>query len=170
MNDKANIQDNQGSISEHRLRGRGRRAFWVIVLIGVAVALASYLPGCTGHPRHQRGFVMEDGPQRIHKGTGWALTQVDATEEQRQEVATILQGLDPDVVRWQEERQALKARFIQALAAEQVNPNELATIKSAGVELADQALSRTVEVVLKVSDVLTPEQRQELVEKWRAHQ
>jgi len=170
MNTNTDSQTKRFSVTQHRLRGRGRQAFWMIVLIGGAVALVSYASGCTGHPRHQRGFVAQDVPQSIHKGTEWALKNVDATQEQREQIGAILQELDSDVVRWQEERQALKDRFIQVLQGEQVNPEQLAKIKSASVTMADQALSQTVEVVLKVSEVLTPEQRKKLVATWRVSQ
>jgi Spy/CpxP family protein refolding chaperone len=170
MNANTNIQTKPSSLTQPRLRGRGRQAFWVVVLIGGAVALVSYLSGCTGHARHQRGFVAEDGPQNIHKGTEWALQNVDATQEQREKVGAILQELDADLVRWQEERQALKNRFVLALQGEQVNPEQLAKLKSDSGTLVDRALSRTVEVVLKVSEVLTPEQRKKLVANWRVAQ
>jgi len=169
MNDKTNIQRKRFSVSQHP-RGYGRRAFWAIVLLGGMVTLFSYVPGCTGHSRHQRGFLAEDVPQRIHKGTEWALKKVDATPEQRHQVVTILEEVDLDVIRWQEKRRALKDRFIQALQAEQVDPDELATIKSASVTLTDQALSRTTEVVVKVSEILSPAQRRELVANWGAYQ
>jgi Spy/CpxP family protein refolding chaperone len=170
MNDKAITCGNRAASSEHRIRGRGQRVFWVIVLIGVAAALTIYVTGCTDSTRHQRGFFTETLPHRIHDQVGRALTQVDATDEQREKVAVLLKSLDSDTARWQEERQALRDRFMQALQAEQVNQNDLATIKSAGVTLAHQALGRTVDAMFKVSEVLTPKQRKELVAKWRTYQ
>lgn len=170
MNDKTITGGNRAASSEHRIRGRGRQVFWVIVLIGVAAVLTTYVTGCTDSHRHQRGFFTETVPHRIHDKVDWALTQVDATDEQREKVAVLLKDLDSDAARWQEERQALKDRFMQALQAEQVNQNDLATIKSAGVTLADEALGRTVDATLKVSEVLTPKQRKELVAKWRTYQ
>ena len=169
MNDNVTIQDSHVPWSMRRPRGRGRRVFWVIDLIGLTVMVTAYVPGSTGHPRHQRGFVIGDNLQRNHQRTEWALTQLNATQEQRQQVQVILQSLELDAVRWQEERQALNDRLVQAFAATEVKPKELAAIKSAGVALADQALSRTVAVVLTVSEVLTPDQRQDLVARWQAH-
>jgi Spy/CpxP family protein refolding chaperone len=170
MNDKVITHGSRAASSEHRIRGRGRRVFWGIVLIGVVAALTTYVTGCTDSPRHQRGFFTETVPHRIHDKVDRALTQVDATDEQREKIAVLLKNLDSDMSRWQEERQALRDRFMQALQVEQVNQNDLATIKSAGVTLADQALSRTVDATLKVSEVLTPKQRKELVAKWRSYQ
>lgn len=169
MNDKANIHDSGSVVNQHRIRGRGRRTFWVLVLIGVAVALAGYLPGCAGHHRHE-GIFAKDVRQSIHERAEWALTQVDATDEQREKITAILKDLDSDLVRWQEERRALRSRFMQALQTEQMNPDDLATIKSAGITLTDEALSRTMDVALQVSGVLTPKQREELVTTWRASQ
>ena len=170
MNDKSVIHDNRAPLSEHRIRGRGRRALWAIVLIGAAAALASYVAGCSEYPRHQRGIFAEHGPRGIQEKVERALTQVDATDEQRQKVAAALKDLDSDATRWQEDRKVLRDRMMQALLAEQVDRNDLATIKSAGLSLADQALSRTVDTTLKLSEVLTAKQRKELVAQWKSDQ
>ena len=48
-----------------------------------------------------------------------------------------------------------------------MSPDELARIQAAGLSLAERAFNRSIHVVLKVSDVLTPEQRKKMVETWR---
>lgn len=156
--------------NEHRAHGRGRRVFWGMLLFVVAAMLISYLPGCTASSRHQRGVFPANDSQGLHQRLDWALAQVDATGQQREQVGALLKSLDADATTWQEARSALKARFILALQAEHVSVSDLMQIKADGVALADQALSRTIDTTLKVSEVLTPTQRQDLAARWRGHE
>ena len=170
MNDKGAIRDNRAGSKDHRFRGRGRRAFWVIVFLGGALALVSYVTACAGPSRHYSAGFTDHSWQAIRQRAEWMMSQVDATDEQRQKIAAIMKDLDSEAIRWQAERQELKERFMQALQTGPVNPHDLAMLKSAGVTLTDQALSRVLDATLQVSQVLTAKQRTELLAKWSSSQ
>lgn len=170
MNNLVLARNEKSPLSEHRAQGRGRRAFGGMLLFGVAVLLLSYLPGCTESSKHQRGIFAQNHSHGIHTRLDWALAKVDATGPQREQVEALLKSLDADAATWQEARSALKARFILALQAEQVSLSDLMQIKADGVALADQALSRTIDTTLKVSEVLTSTQRQELAARWKGNE
>lgn len=161
MNDKKASVQNRTSPDEPRVRGRGRRTFWVMVFIGAAVAMVSYMMGCVDQHRHHRGLFSAHSAR-----PDWLLTQIETTDEQRQKMGTILTDFEAAAHTWRQEHEALRERFMQALQADQVSAGDLGAIKSTGMRLTDKALSRTVDAALQVSQTLTPEQRRELVAKW----
>lgn len=170
MNNSFFTRIEKSALSEPRPQGRGRRAFGGLLLFGVTLLLISYLPGCSESSRHQRGIFSQNHSHGIQKKLDWVLAKVEATGQQREQVEALLKGLDADAATWQEARSALKTRFMLALQAEQVSLSDLMQIKAEGVALADQAFSRTIDTTLKVSEVLTPAQRQELAARWREHE
>jgi hypothetical protein len=48
-----------------------------------------------------------------------------------------------------------------------VSPDNLTRLQTAGLSLAERALSRSADVVLNASEALVPEQRKELAVAWR---
>jgi Spy/CpxP family protein refolding chaperone len=101
----------------------------------------------------------------------WALRDVDATEEQQQRVSTILKGAVDDLHKMKDRHRQNRADFAAQLGGASVDRARLEEIRRAELALADEASRRLVAALADVSDVLTPEQRQELLEKvQRLHQ
>jgi len=158
------FQLDDATITEHRVRGRGRRVFWGILLIGGTLLTVSLLTGCARSHRHPPA---EELQARIERGAEWALWKVEATDEQRTRVKGILQELTPDLVAYQRERELLVAQLATAIETGRNDPEEVARLRTAGLSLADRAIGRSIEVALRVSQVLTSEQRKELAESWK---
>jgi Spy/CpxP family protein refolding chaperone len=95
------------------------------------------------------------------------LWKVDASDEQQAQVKNVLKKLTPDVAEFQARHKALKAQFAEALASDQINQDNLAKLRAAGLDLTEQAFSRSFDTMIQAAMVLTPEQRRKLVEAWR---
>ncbi|MFQ5961444.1 MAG: Spy/CpxP family protein refolding chaperone [Candidatus Methylomirabilales bacterium] len=152
---------------EQGKRFRGRLVLLSIGLIAGVLITSSLFAGYGRHRWHRRDLSEEELLRRMTRGTSWALSTVDATDEQRARINVILAELAPDMIRLQDERRLLVGQLIQAVEADQVSPDEVERVQAAGLRLAEQAFARTTDVVLQISEVLTPEQRKELVAAWR---
>jgi Spy/CpxP family protein refolding chaperone len=100
----------------------------------------------------------------------WVLKKVNATDEQRARikaiVATTLQELAPARDEHREHREA----FLAALTQPSVDRGSLEDLRRAELQLAEGASQRIVTALADIADVLTPEQRAELVkmaQRWR---
>jgi Spy/CpxP family protein refolding chaperone len=148
-------------------RFRGRPLLLGVALVAGLLIVASSLAG-HGRPRwHQNELSQAELLQNMTKRTAWALRRVDATDEQRARIDTILATLAPELVTLRKERHALMGEFLTIVEADEVGPEELARLHAAGLSLAERAFRRTTDIVLQVSEVLTPEQRQALVQEWK---
>ena len=114
-------------------------------------------------------------PEAFHEhaqvAVKWALRDVDATEEQQQRVTAILKGAVDDLHKLKDRHRQNRADFAAQLGGATVDRARLEEIRKAELALADEASRRLVAALADVADVLTPEQRQELLEKFqRLHQ
>ena len=149
------------------------------LLLGVTViAAALFVAGWAGtrerHPlrwgyghRHQAAFSAEEVRKRMSRVAKWALDEVKASDAQRAQVQVILDGMASEVAGLQGERQALRDQFIQAVAADPVKTEQVAQVRAASLQLAERAIDRSLEALVKISQVLTPDQRKQLLETWK---
>jgi Spy/CpxP family protein refolding chaperone len=99
-----------------------------------------------------------------------ALRIVATTEEQRAEINAILDEVATEIYRLRKERKNLRTQVIEALQAERVNHVDLTKIQIASANLFQETSSVMVDAVLDVSEVLSPEQRIEVIKSWRKRQ
>lgn len=151
-----------------RERGRGRKVFWIVVVVASLLAVVRYSNGSMWHHHHERHTVhsTSDVKERMVKKADRALNEVNATSEQRARVNDIIDGLVPEIVGFQKEREELKIRILKALEREDMTPEDLEQVRALSVSLAKKAINRSFEAILAVSDVLTPDQRKELLKEW----
>ena len=100
----------------------------------------------------------------------WTLSRIDATDEQRAEVKSVVKATIDDLLQLREEHQANRKAMIAALIEPEVDRAELDRIRSAEMSLADRASRRIVTALADSADALTPEQRAQLAEmaqRWR---
>ena len=147
-----------------------------LATLGAAVPIAAALQGPGGLARMHgfcgrgfRGFHAmnpEAAKDHLQVAAKWALRDVDASEEQQQKVAAIASGAVDDLMRLRQQhvtnREALHAQLggaaIDRAALEEIRKSELA--------LADEASKRFVRAMADAAEVLTPEQRQALVQRF----
>jgi periplasmic protein CpxP/Spy len=110
-------------------------------------------------------------PEDARDVVGWVLRGVDATDDQVDAIADIVDETigELDGVR-DRHRDQLEA-LAEALAAPEVDRAALDKIRTEAITLADETSSRVVSALAEVSAQLTPAQRADLLERHeRFHQ
>lgn len=158
----------------HIINHVSRRSFGRRLVQGTALAMSaillSGLGGCSRLHRQSSDLSAEELVSRVDRGATWLLWKVDATDEQEAKVKSVLKGLTPDVAELQARHKVLKMKFAIALAEDQINQDELARLRTAGLDLTDRAFNRSFDAMVQAAAVLTLEQRKKLVEAWKDRQ
>ena len=151
-----------------RPQARPRRWFWVGVLLGsvlggLFVGSAGGYPswGCRWHGAHSLEAVRE----RAEFMTDWLLRRVEASEEQRQQVQSLVQQAVTDLAPMAEAHRQNRQAWHAALTQPTVDRQALEALRQAEVQLVDRASSRLVSAIVEVAQVLTPGQRTTLLER-----
>lgn len=171
----------QGSEVERR-RGLGRRmrlgiGALALVLTGALLGvIGTVATGASahgwrahhGHGWHHKGAAtVEDAKARVERFAGFALDEVDATPEQREQVNDIMQGLVEKLYPLREQHRTNRSAFIEALAAETVDRDALDALREAELGLAETASEELVETIAQLSEILDATQRAELTQFMR---
>jgi len=145
------------------------------ILIGSLVAIAllmlvSVTAGMAGHGDRrsscqQSGVYFRDGLcGKAFSVPGWFFQGTDLTDEQQEKIGPILENLAASMQKYKREDEELRDRFRKSLESDRINAGELSKIRSAYVELFDQASKQMVDATLELSAVLTPQQRKQFME------
>jgi Spy/CpxP family protein refolding chaperone len=147
--------------------GRGARLLLrQAVLIVCAIVAFGAVAGCARYHPH-RAKTPEEFRERFDKATQRALKKIDATEDQKARIKPIADDLAMALSGFREEHRAIRGRFVKAFEAEKVDSGEVARIRTDLLALADKASRKFTESIVKASEILTPEQRRKLAEKWK---
>lgn len=108
-------------------------------------------------------------PQAMHEhlkvGVKWALRDVNATEDQQARMETIVSAAATDLHRLKDQHTENRDEFRGQLGGATVDREALERIRKAELALADEASRRLVQAVGDAAEVLTAEQRQQLLER-----
>ena len=153
-------------------QARPRRWFWVGVLL-IGVVLGSVLGGlfagsAGGYPswgcRWHGAHSLEAARERAEFMTDWLLRRVEASEEQRQQVQSIVQKMVTDLAPVTEAHRKNRQAWHEALMQPAVDRQALEALRQAEVQLVDTASNQLVGAIVEVAQVLTPGQRTKLLE------
>ena len=101
--------------------------------------------------------------ERIGFATDWVMRRIKASEEQRQQMKTLVQEAMSDLLPVREQHQAQRQTLFEALKQPTIDRQSLEELRLAKLQLVETASSRVVEALVDIAIVLTPEQRAELV-------
>ena len=120
-----------------------------------------------GHRMFRHGHATDPAQaiERVQHASAWALGSVDATDEQREQVDAILAGAVNDLFPLRAEHRAGRRDLIAELSRPEIDRSRLEQIRTEQLALADKATARLLDATVAVSEVLDPEQRQQLVAK-----
>lgn len=113
---------------------------------------------------HGRGGSPEAMREHVQVGVKWALRSVDASEDQQQRVSAILAAGLEQAVKLKERHQENREAFAAGLAGASVDRAALEEARKAELTLAEEASLVLVKTLADAAEVLTPEQRKELLE------
>ena len=167
-------------------RGGARRARrWIagLALLGLGAvggALTTLAVDADAHGgwRHAMGGFRHHGfghgrtidaahvTERLQHASAWALGSVDATDEQRERIDAILAGAVDDIFPLRAEHKMHRRDLIAELARPQLDRAALERIRAAELVLAEEATTRLLDATVAIAEVLDPEQRQGLVERF----
>jgi protein CpxP len=108
----------------------------------------------------------EAAKEHLQVATKWALRDIDASEEQQDRVNAIAAGAVDDLFRLRQKHQANREAFHAQLGGASVDRAALEEVRKSEMALADEASKRLVRAMADVADVLTPEQRQALMDRF----
>lgn len=148
----------------HRRSSHGFLGGFVLgAVLGAAVAIAvgaySHGPGSW-----DQSDTAANAIERAELATDFVLSQVKADESQRQKAKTIVRDTIDALFPLKLEHQASRQAFIDALSQPSVNRAALELIRQEEMQRANTASTRLVQAVADIADVLTPEQRTQLIE------
>ncbi len=117
--------------------------------------------------RHHRQHQMDPERAREHAefAVGWLLHSVDGTDEQESRVNEIVAALIDDVLAGAEEHRGTHRALIDEFSGAEVDRDALERIRGSELELIDALSVRVIGAIADVAEVLTPEQRLELIER-----
>jgi Spy/CpxP family protein refolding chaperone len=175
-------QDAKGK-EDHSVRRRSRHGFWTGIvaggLLGVALAgsvglgaravLASHLsPGGAGHLR--RGLFRQD-PElargHLELMTDWILTRVGATEGQKEQAKRVVTEAYGDLLPLIQEHRSNHETLVEEITKANLDPEAIERLRASQVELFDRASRELSGSLTEIAEILTPEQRIELLEMSR---
>lgn len=151
---------------------------WRGVVAIAVVALLVLATGCGPHGRWHghHGFWGHDRPDlddveelkdRAARALDWGLDRVDADEDQQVRIEAIafeaIDELVPLARAHRDQREALVAE----LGRPQIDRAALAQIREEELRIADEMSAVLLDALADASEVLTPEQRTELIDKAR---
>ena len=117
---------------------------------------------------HRGGFFRHHGdPEKAREhaqmAVGFALKMVDATDEQREKASAIVARHFEGADGLRAQHVANRQEAVQALSGPSVDREKLESVRKAQIKLADDASQRLTSAVAELAEVLTPEQRAELL-------
>ena len=122
-----------------------------------------------GHHRHGHEIDAAHVTERLQHASAWVLGKVDATDEQQERIETILAGAVDDIFPLRAEHHAHRSDLMVELARPEIDRAALERIRTAELALAEQATARLLDAAVAIAEVLDPEQRQQLVERFEKH-
>jgi Spy/CpxP family protein refolding chaperone len=156
-----------------------RRRFWLagggalagLAALAAAAPRASAYRALAGHGfgpgRHGFGAQVLRDPAAAKQHAGmaveWVLRGVNATEEQKQQARRITDRLIDELGPSIEKHRSFREAMARALAKPEIDREELERLRREEIALADAASKRAVAAIADLGEVLTPEQRAELV-------
>jgi len=175
------MSDETKDIQSHealKTRRRSRHGFFTGVLVGglsglvlagglatVTVAAGgSMLSRMHGHGWRGGAHDPEQVRERAELTAEWILKSVNATAAQQDQVRAILGDSIDTLVPIAENHRDYREELRAELSRPTIDRAALEGIRESGVGLMDQVSREMIDTVAAVAEVLTPEQRQELLE------
>jgi Spy/CpxP family protein refolding chaperone len=125
--------------------------------------------GPGGFARHGMRGAMD--PDTVAKFIDWRvsamLSKVDATAEQKTKVAEIAKAAAKELAPLREQHRAARDQAMALLTAPTIDRAALEKLRGEELQLAETLSKRAIAAVADAAEVLTPEQRIKLAQRWK---
>jgi periplasmic protein CpxP/Spy len=111
----------------------------------------------------------EETASMVERKVNHVLSHVDATDEQKTKVSAIAKAAAADLTKLGFTPGEGRTKFLQLFRADKVEPDAIEALRAEQSSKWDAATKRIAQAVAEVAQVLTPEQRRELTERWYRH-
>ena len=139
-----------------------------LLLVAGSLATASLAQAAGWWGRHHGGHGEMHDPERALEhadyALGFVLSRVDASDEQQAAATAIVADAMEDLFDLREAHGAFREAFVAELTRPTIDRAALEALRAEQLELAEVASTRLIEAIADLAEVLTPEQRQELVD------
>jgi periplasmic protein CpxP/Spy len=122
--------------------------------------------GGWGHHRMHGPVSAEDAKQHAAHMVERFSRRIDATPEQKQKLTAIAQGLATDMQPMHQRMQEVRKRGIQLLRQPTVDRAAVEAFRAEQIAAADAASKRLTQALTDAAEVLTPEQRAKIADRW----
>ena len=95
------------------------------------------------------------------------LSHINASVEQKAKVADVTKAALKELWPLREQHRAARTRAVELLAQPSIDREALEQLRATQVQLADTASGRVTQALADAAEVLTPEQRSQLAERWK---
>jgi Spy/CpxP family protein refolding chaperone len=160
------------TIESFRAKGRGKKAFWILLILAVVLVTASGFSkrnerGDRGHRGHQRqGKSVAELRETMTKHPKW-LKRAGLTEEQISGIEAILEGVEPALVDLEIRAESIEYRISKALGAEVVDAAALAGLRRESSTAALEAFETGFDSMVAIAELLSAEQRAAALSHWQ---
>lgn len=152
-------------------RKRGR---YFIVIVAVVSALSgalltkvvSYAAHHRFHKHWHQTVDKETAQRRAEKMAGYIARKVDATAEQKSRLVTISKSLAVDLLPYREKMIASRMQAREILLQDKMDREKLEAFRAEKVSIMDAMSKRVSVAIADASEVLSPEQRKKLGERF----
>jgi Spy/CpxP family protein refolding chaperone len=141
----------------------------LVALLALPAAFAGSRGGFGGRACHRGEMTAEQVQRRAEFFAAAALDEADATDEQRDQVAALLQGVGERVLAARAEHDAAREAWRAAFLAETIDEARLESLRQDLLQEVDDGSTELLGLATDLAAVLTPEQRQALAdaaERW----
>jgi periplasmic protein CpxP/Spy len=134
-------------------------------LLVLAIPLGAMACGRHHHhdPNATEAEIKENAEEHIDDVVDW----LDGTDAQKAQIKQVVDTAIPDMMAFREEHRALRSEFQKELTANTINPDALESLRARALKMVDAATARGLRALTDVANVLTPDQRQKAVSKWK---
>ncbi len=120
-------------------------------------------PMMRGEGMPRRGWMMGFGPERM---IDFALSSVGATSEQKLKITEIAQAAMNDLRPLRDRRYTMGLKLAILLKADTVDRAAIEKLRADEFTVFEAGSKRAAQAIADAAEVLTPQQRQQLVQRW----
>ncbi|SNB81028.1 protein refolding chaperone Spy/CpxP family [Rhodoblastus acidophilus] len=108
----------------------------------------------------------EETASMVERKVDHVLSRVDATDEQKAKVNAIARAAVADLSKLGFTPRESRTKFLNLFRADQIDPDAIEALRAEQSTKWDAATKRIAQAVAEAGQVLTPEQRRDLTERW----